>query len=98
MQSHLGLASPLAAEVQQLDRPGHQPIDIVVEERLDLPGVARQAGPAEILDVITGENLGHRCQTAMRSPLSKPSGMSDSAIGWPIIWSRNCRNCAWCDS
>jgi hypothetical protein len=37
---HLGLAVALPAEAQQFHGPDQQPVDIVVEERFDLLGIA----------------------------------------------------------
>ena len=44
----------LRAARQALDRAGHQPVHLIVQERLDLLWIARQSSVAEALDEFAG--------------------------------------------
>ncbi len=73
-----GLAPPLAAEVQQFDRPVGQPVHIIVEERLDQPRIARFASADEILDVLIGQNVSHDSRTI---PAGNQQSVKQAALG-----------------
>jgi hypothetical protein len=45
----------MSAELQELDRAGDQPVDVVVEIRPDTRLIARQPGAIEALDELAGE-------------------------------------------